>query len=34
MLNFIFHCMEMRFVIFGDLNMILGEFGPVESELL
>merc|ERR1719272_1955317 len=33
-LNAIFHCMETRFVLIGNLDMILGEFGPVEAELL
>jgi len=34
MLNVVFHCMETRFVLLGTLDMILGEFGPVEAELL
>jgi phosphatidylglycerophosphate synthase len=34
MLNAIFYCMESNFILTGGLNMILGEFGPVEAELL
>ena len=33
-LNVVFFCMEMKFIIFGDFKIIVGEFGPVEEELL
>lgn len=34
MFNALFYCMESNFILTGGLNMILGELGPVEAELL
>ena len=34
MVNVIFYCMEMRFVVCKELIMVMGGFGPVELELL
>lgn len=34
MANSVFYTMEMRHLLFGSLDMIIGEIGPVELELL
>jgi phosphatidylglycerophosphate synthase len=34
MTNFTFYTMEMRFLMFGNLDLNIGEFGPVETEWL
>jgi len=34
MVNGVFYTMEMRFLLFGELNLTVGELGPVEIEWL
>ena len=34
MTNVVFHTMEMKYILCKNLTLIVGEFGPVEFELI